>query len=66
MLSFFGGMGFDEACNLVGFKAKESEVIESTKEFVSIPLAEWQQLRQSLTAMQAILFSEVQPVEFES
>jgi hypothetical protein len=41
-------------------------IVESPKEFVSIPLAEWQQLRQSLTAMQAILFSEVQPVEFES
>jgi len=41
-------------------------IVESPKEFVSIPVTEWQQLRQSVTAMQSILFPEVQPVEFES
>ena len=44
----------------------EQWVFEEPQQFVSIPVTEWQQLRQSLTAMQAILFNEIQPVEFES
>jgi len=66
---------FETACDMVGFMPElptpkilpePTYIVESPKEFVSIPVTEWQQLRQSLTAMQAILFSEIQPVEFES
>lgn len=56
------------ACHRLGcFHVCNSEVVtESPLQFVSIPVTEWQQLREAHKTIQSILFPEIKEVEFEN
>ncbi len=56
------------ACHRLGcFHVANSQIVtESPLQFVSIPVTEWQQLREAHKTIQSILFREIKDVEFES
>ena len=56
------------ACHRLGcFHVSNSEVVtESPLQFVSIPVTEWQKLREAHKTIQSILFPEIKDIEFES
>jgi len=48
LINFRCNIPFDDFCQLIGYKAKQSEVTESNQQFVSIPVTEWEEIKQSL------------------
>lgn len=64
---FSSTYSFAGTCSRLGcFDIARGIVTESPLQFVSIPVTEWQQLREAHKTIQSILFPEIKDVEFES